>query len=227
MRVDPKGGSWIEGPLTVSGWALAPDGIREVNLLFGNGRVRVPARLEPWPALTRDLYPWYPRVDRPAFTATFDEPLPGLRRETDLQVEIIDGKGARVLLEDVWFSWTEAKQAKRWRPKQPAIHPSAWRAAELDALIRSLGADPAIERPRILEGSLGIDELARAWAETLRDQSDAVFVDRAYSVLLRRPPEKVGREFYLRQLKLGSPRGDVVNAMIGSAEFAHAHGLTM
>ena len=48
----PTGHETLKGSATFSGVALSPFGIREVNLLFENGRVRLPATLKPDPIAT-------------------------------------------------------------------------------------------------------------------------------------------------------------------------------
>jgi hypothetical protein len=51
-------------------------------------------------------FPWYPRVRNPGFTITFPHKRPrGVPRWTDVQVEIIDGKGGRTRLPDVVIDW--------------------------------------------------------------------------------------------------------------------------
>jgi hypothetical protein len=87
-----------------SGWALSPHGVREVNLLFDNGGVRLPTQWIVDNGL-KGGFPWYPNVPRPRFVAPFAERPRNIRRETDVQVEIIDGRGERTLLEGVWIEW--------------------------------------------------------------------------------------------------------------------------
>jgi hypothetical protein len=87
-----------------SGWAFSPHGIREVNLLFDNGGVRLPTQLIEDKGLTAG-FPWYPNVPRPRFVAPFAERPRSVRRETDVQVEIVDGRGERTLLPAVWIEW--------------------------------------------------------------------------------------------------------------------------
>src|SRR5581483_9110057 len=72
----------------VSGWALSPYGIREVNLLMNNGGIRIRADLLDDPALKRE-FPWYDATSRPRFTFVFNKRPPGLRDLTDIQPEII------------------------------------------------------------------------------------------------------------------------------------------
>lgn len=103
MLALPRHDDVVRGRLTVAGFALSPWGIREVNLRFANGRVVIPADLVEGPEI-RERYPWYPMTTRAGFRKDID-PLdipPG----TDLQVEIVDGRGERKRLRDIWFTWT-------------------------------------------------------------------------------------------------------------------------
>ncbi|HXH37410.1 MAG TPA: hypothetical protein VNN08_02175 [Thermoanaerobaculia bacterium] len=101
----PHSGETISAPLTVSGWALAPNGIAVVDVLLHNGMFR----FHTTPASRIDVqmkFPWYPRVHNAGFTITFPQKRPpGVPRLTDVQVEIIDGKGGRTRLPDVVIDW--------------------------------------------------------------------------------------------------------------------------
>jgi hypothetical protein len=88
----------------VSGWAFSPYGIREVNLLVNNGMIRLPTELRSDPRLTRQ-FPWYDATVRPRFVASFPTRPRGVWKSTDMQPEIIDGRGVRTLLEDRWINW--------------------------------------------------------------------------------------------------------------------------
>jgi hypothetical protein len=90
-------GAWF------TGYALSPYGVREVNLLFNNGAVRIPTDLRPDASVTK-AHPWYP-VPAPRFMRAFERRPPGVRQTTDVQVEIVDGRGVRTLLEDRWIDW--------------------------------------------------------------------------------------------------------------------------
>src|SRR5260370_15212138 len=85
----------------ISGFAFSPYGIRAVNLLVNNGAIRLPTELRADAELSRQ-FPWYPKTDRPRFVARFDRRPAGVWPDTDIQPEIIDGRGNRVLLEDRW-----------------------------------------------------------------------------------------------------------------------------
>jgi hypothetical protein len=71
-----------------AGTARSDYGVRGVNLLFDNGGVRIPAQLT-----------------GSRFVAEFAQRPGNIRRDTDVQVEIVDGRGARTLLEGRWFWW--------------------------------------------------------------------------------------------------------------------------
>jgi hypothetical protein len=86
-----------------SGYAMSPYGVREVDLLFNNGAIRIPAFLFPDASLAQAM-PWYP-VDKPRFHRAFDARPPGVWRWTDVQVEIVDGRGVRTRLDDRWIEW--------------------------------------------------------------------------------------------------------------------------
>ena len=94
----------IRGAATFSGFAFSPYGIRSVDLLFGNGAVRLPARLVEHAGFSRDM-PWYAATPRPWFVADFRSRPRGVRRETDVQVEITDGRGRKVRLNNYWMTW--------------------------------------------------------------------------------------------------------------------------
>ena len=48
--------------------------------------------------------PWYP-VDKPRFHRELTSRPPGVRPSTDVQVEIVDGRGGRTRLDDRWIEW--------------------------------------------------------------------------------------------------------------------------
>jgi hypothetical protein len=100
----PRPDEYVRGNALFSGWALSPYGIREVNLLFEDGGVRIPTTLRAEPSLTSSL-PWYDATRQPRFLASFNRRPRGVYRDTDVQVEIIDGRGQRTLLEGRWFTW--------------------------------------------------------------------------------------------------------------------------
>ncbi|HYO77390.1 MAG TPA: hypothetical protein VE010_13085 [Thermoanaerobaculia bacterium] len=95
----PRPNDVVYGKLKVAGWALSPWGIRRVDLRFANGTVVVPADLVSRADVTAE-YPWYPMTVNAGFYKELDAPV-----GSDLQVEIIDGRGKRRRLENIWFTW--------------------------------------------------------------------------------------------------------------------------
>jgi hypothetical protein len=100
----PVNGERMTDRVFMSGRAFSPYGIREVNLLFDNGRTRLPATLVEDKNLA-DVVALYPQTPKPRFVASFTSRPPHVRRMTDVQVEIIDGRGARTLLPNRFIDW--------------------------------------------------------------------------------------------------------------------------
>jgi hypothetical protein len=94
----------VHGSLTISGFALSPDSVAEVDILFDDGRIRMPAEFTPRPDVDAH-YPGYPRAHASGFTLTLPSRPPNVRRATDLQVEIIDGRNHRTRLPDIFVQW--------------------------------------------------------------------------------------------------------------------------
>jgi hypothetical protein len=100
----PHGDETINGPLTVTGWALSPNGLSSVDVLLHNGMYR----FHTLPTSRLDVkmkFPWYARVRDVGFTVTFPKRPRGVPQWTDVQVEIIDGKGGRTRLPDIGIRW--------------------------------------------------------------------------------------------------------------------------
>ena len=104
----PQANQRVAGRAYFSGFALSPYGIKSVTLLFQNGRVRIAPFLFDDPALRR-RFPWYDATTRPRFVREIERRLDGVGERTDVQVEIVDGKGRRVLLEDRFFVWPDRR----------------------------------------------------------------------------------------------------------------------
>jgi len=100
----PRFGETIGANALFSGWTMSPWGIRNVDFLFDNGQVRVSATLIEDRGVSRGL-PWYPQTPRPRFTARFDRRPWFIRSETDVQVEITDGRGKKTVLDGRPIDW--------------------------------------------------------------------------------------------------------------------------
>jgi hypothetical protein len=90
--------------LTVSGWALSPYGIRSATVLIHGGKVRVPAALSARDDISR-TWPWYQQTPYPAFTAIIPKRPKGVPRETEVQMELVNGRGDVTRLRDVAIVW--------------------------------------------------------------------------------------------------------------------------
>ena len=87
-----------------TGFAFSPYGIREVTLLMNSGAIRIPTHMQDDRALKR-TFPWYDATTTPRFSADLTHRPRGMWSLTDIQVEIIDGRGERTLLDDRWVGW--------------------------------------------------------------------------------------------------------------------------
>jgi hypothetical protein len=104
-RVDqPRYGATIEGTLDVTGWALSPDGIREVGIVIDSGRLRIAASRAP-NAQISETYPWYPKTTLPSFSARVEHRPFGVPERTDVQIEIVDGAGHVTRMPDLLITW--------------------------------------------------------------------------------------------------------------------------
>lgn len=108
----PTEGSEQIGRIRVSGWAMHPKGIREVNVLLQNGGLRVKADLIERSDVAVP-FPWYPRGGE-GFIKVFENRPDGVRSRTDLQVEVIDGGGGRTVFKTVPFQW-------KWQRLPPPV----------------------------------------------------------------------------------------------------------
>ncbi len=94
----------IEQELRVSGWALSPHGISKVVVRIQGGKYQFPAQFYERPDVVAQ-FPWYPKVKTPGFFLSIPKRPKGLRRETDLQIEITDGAGNVTRLPDALIYW--------------------------------------------------------------------------------------------------------------------------
>jgi hypothetical protein len=88
---DPPPG-FARGPRVFSGFASSPFGIRSADLLFEDGRVRVPAGVVPATRGTRFMCAF---SGRPAHVPV----------DTDVQAEVTDGRGEKWRLQFYWITW--------------------------------------------------------------------------------------------------------------------------
>jgi hypothetical protein len=96
--------SQIRGALDITGLAMSPYGIRSVTARIDNGRYRVPLPLFEREDFTRQ-FPWYPQSPRPAFSLRIERRPKEVPKDTDVQVEIVDGHGGVTMLPDAPIAW--------------------------------------------------------------------------------------------------------------------------
>ena len=68
---------------------------------FNNGSVELPATIVARP----DLKAVYPETPSAGFRLELSRRPPEVRPEADVQVRIVDGSGAVIDLEQIWFEW--------------------------------------------------------------------------------------------------------------------------
>lgn len=99
---EPQEGAELRGLVRVSGWALAPQGIKRVRVWVDNHEEFFDAQL--YPRLdVGALYPWHD-----ASKAGFTVDIPRNKREgrIDVEVEVTDNRGQTVRLPQRWFVWS-------------------------------------------------------------------------------------------------------------------------
>ncbi|MDQ6802443.1 MAG: hypothetical protein M3041_16635 [Acidobacteriota bacterium] len=102
--MSPSSGNTVTNNTQIFGYAFSPAGIRQVNLLVNNGTIRLPTELLTDPSLMK-IFPWYPATPKPKWYARFSTRPSGVWQHTDIQPEVIDGRGNRMLLEDRRVEW--------------------------------------------------------------------------------------------------------------------------
>jgi hypothetical protein len=94
----------LRGALVVKGWALAPEGIRHVDVLLDSGTVRMRATLEDRGDVST-AHPYYGATKKPGFSLAIPKRPRGVGRETDVQIEIVTNDGRVVRLADTLINW--------------------------------------------------------------------------------------------------------------------------
>jgi hypothetical protein len=87
-----------------SGWTISPHGIRSVDLWFDNRTVRHRAKLTPDPLLDQRCAET-PGLTRTRYVLTFPRRPDDVQRETDVQVEVTDGRGEKTVFDNRWITW--------------------------------------------------------------------------------------------------------------------------
>ncbi|MHB0968197.1 MAG: DUF4214 domain-containing protein [Thermoanaerobaculia bacterium] len=208
----PHAGEQVGVGYEFSGWAIAAAGIERVDLLFQNGRVRVPAQLRNRPEIA-DRYSWL----RPGQACWFEvkvetRPL-HVRESTDLQVEIVDRRGHLARLEPIFFTWTNRKPLRF----------DNWKAEELGSLLSRLGVDSGDARDRVLRDEVSIQTVANSLIVNAHLRTNGEFVASCYRAILGREADSKEVRLYVRMLARKRERWEVVDSLLLSEEFARRH----
>lgn len=94
--------------LEIWGWAAAPTDISEVRLWFGNESAMFTGGFVDRPDVDEAM-PFY-RGRSTGFARTFSTRPEGIRLDTDLVVEIVDGQGASRRLDQIQFRWLPTRE---------------------------------------------------------------------------------------------------------------------
>jgi hypothetical protein len=154
--------------------------------------------------------PWYGATDLPGFRAVIPTRPEGVLLDTDLLVEVVDGRGEVTVLDHLFL---------KWHPRR-RISYANWNEQRLPALLRTVKVGDA-EAAKIRGGD--IDPLIDAVLAANPNVRDDDFIRATYRVLLGRQAEDEAMEFYLTRMGRGGTRRDVVEGILASKEFKGAY----
>ena len=99
----PTANERFRGTAIFTGWTMSPHGIRSVDVWFGNRGHRERARLFPDPRLETWCAGWKGHSTR--YMVGLHERPEGVRRQTDVLVEVTDGRGEKTVFDNRWITW--------------------------------------------------------------------------------------------------------------------------
>lgn len=201
----------LQGEFTIFGWALSPHDVKQVDVLFDNGRYTLPAERGDYPQL-RARYPWYPNNAKPAFWLRLPAPPSSRPGDHDFQVRVIDGSGKAKYLEHVWFSW---KPDEQYGPKE-------WHKERSRLLARGIG-EPDSVADALRNGTMKLADLRGWWIEKNRHIDNTAFVDASYRAFLGRQVSAEERARTLLKMRGSMNRDAMVRSLTNSKEFARRY----
>jgi hypothetical protein len=95
--------SFDKGQAIFSGWTIAPHGVKSVDIYFDNRTVKRTAQLNP--DATLDARCPGKKMHRTRFLLQFGVRPCCIERETDVQVEVTDGRGVKTPFDHRWLTW--------------------------------------------------------------------------------------------------------------------------
>lgn len=99
----PTANERFRGTAIFTGWTMSPHGIRSVDVWFDNRTHRERARLFPDPRLDTWCAGWKGQSTR--YMVGLHERPKGVRRQTDVLVEVTDGRGEKTVFDNRWITW--------------------------------------------------------------------------------------------------------------------------
>ena len=197
------------GEFHVKGWAVSPHDVREVRLRFFNGAQVIPADRYPRPEIHQTL-PWYPETRLAGFRKSFSNRPDWAREDGDLQIEIIDGRGASTLLDPIFFNWRDRDDFRL----------PDWNREAMNALIyRMHRRHDSAQVRRARKTGLTADEIINTLISRNRKKNDRDFIDKCHHVFFNRSSDAAVMNMHLKTLSEGKTRRDVVRSLIRSPEF--------
>ncbi|HYO75614.1 MAG TPA: hypothetical protein VE010_04060, partial [Thermoanaerobaculia bacterium] len=97
----PAANERFRGRAIFTGWTMSPHGIAHVDVFIDIGGHRERARLFPDPRLDVRCPGW--KTTR--YMAAFHERPEGVRRHTDVWVEVTDTRGVKTAFDNRWITW--------------------------------------------------------------------------------------------------------------------------
>ena len=95
--------SFDKGQAIFSGWTITPHGVKSVDLYFDNRTVKRTAELMPEASLEKRCAG--KKMHRTRFLLQFGVRPCCIERETDVQVEVTDGRGVKTPFDHRWLTW--------------------------------------------------------------------------------------------------------------------------
>ena len=94
----------IHRRLAVSGWAVAPAGVKSIVVSIANGRVVVPATRVRRDDIRR-AYPWYVHDPQPGFEVVLPRRPKGVQKNVSMRITLTDTTGRIVHSESRYITW--------------------------------------------------------------------------------------------------------------------------
>ena len=197
----------VRGALRVEGWALSPHGVKSVNVLLNNGRVRHRATLTPRPDLAKPFAWSSKHLDRAGYAVDVAKRPDDVWKDADIQIEIIDGQDRRLLLPHLWFTWDEAATIR-------AVH-----RENVSAILAACNYQAPEAVDEFSRGEITIEDLHHFHLRDTQLATDEEFLHKTYERFLGRGPDESALPHHGEKLARGVTRRKVLSSITSSSEF--------